>query len=299
MKNRIFTIALIAATGSVFGQTTEPFPNGGFENWGSGSTASPVSFNSLNPSTSILGIITCVKATGANVRTGNAAAKLKSAAYALAPGGVIQGMMTTGTISVQNQDITSGMPFTSRPDSVVAWAKYTPALNSSNVTDTGYVEILLLNDLSTDTVGRGRFNIFTTVAEYTRLSAPIVYFNSDIPVRLRAIINASSGYSPTPNSELYIDDAEFIYNPSAINENVQVKYSVYPNPANDKIYINYQENEVALFSLFDLNGKVVSRQEIDNGNLALVTDAFAEGVYMFNIITSSGKSSSGKIAVKR
>jgi len=303
MKKVLLTILCAASSGFLSAQTQEPFPNGGFESWESYSATNPSvhpsQFYSLNEFSAVtLGIVTCGKGTPPNVNSGNFSARLKSAASVLSPSGVIPAMITTGTINVTNFLIEGGMPFTSRPDSIVAWIKYAPALNASNITDTGYVEILLLNNDATDTVGRGRINVFEQIGAFTRFSAPILYFNSNTPVKLRAILNASSGYSPVANSEIFIDDAEFIYNPTSVSEVNSIAFKVFPNPTNEKLYVEYDEKEPATIVFYNLDGKVVVRKSVERGLLELDINTLPVGNYLYSLKTFSGKSFTGKVSVQ-
>ncbi len=304
MKKVILSVLSFAFSTTLFAQTQEAFPNGGFETWENYSapntSSHPAQFNSLNAFTAVgLGIVTCGKGTGQNVHGGTYSVYLKSVASALSPSGVIPGMATTGDINVTNFVIESGMAFTSRPDSVVAWIKYAPALSGISVTDTGYVEILLINSDATDTVGRGRINVYEEVPNFVRFSAPINYFNANTPVKLRAILNASSGYTPVANSEIYIDDAEFIYNPSSVAEFAKVNCKVYPNPASDKLLITYYENESGTITISDVEGKVVRRKLIDNREIEVDVNSLPVGNYLYTINTASGKSFSGKVSITR
>jgi hypothetical protein len=304
MKKVILSIFSFAFSTALFAQTQEAFPTGDFETWENYSapntSSRPAQFNSLNAFTAVgLGIVTCGKGTAPNVHGGTYSVRLKSVASALAPSGVIQGMITTGEISITNFNITSGIAFTSRPDSVVSWIKYAPALNGNNITDTGYVEILLLNGDDTDTIGRGRINVYQEITGFTRYSSPINYFNNNTPVKLRAILNASSGYSPVANSEIFIDDAAFIYNPIGFNEVSKINCKVYPNPAIDKLFITYNENESGTITLSNPEGKVVSRKSIDNREIEVDINNLPVGNYLYTISTASGKSFSGKVSITR
>lgn len=288
---------------TLFAQGQEPFPNGGFETWvnysAPNTSARPDKFNSLNAFTAVgLGIVTCGKGTAPNVHGGTYSVRLKSVASALSPSGVIQGMITTGDINVQTYAIDGGMAFSSRPDSIVAWLKYAPALNSSNVTDTGYVEILLLNSDGSDTIGRGRFNVFEEITEFVRLSAPITYFSAGNPSKLRAIINASSGFSPVANSEIFVDDAEFVYS-TGTPEVQKVNCRLFPNPASEKLILTYNEMESANFILTDLFGNVVTRKVVDNREIEINVQDVAVGNYLYTVSTASGKSFSGKVSITR
>ncbi len=302
MKRTILSMAVSVFTLSVSAQSQEPFPNGGFENWtvygGGNTSAHPDQFQSLNQSTvTTLQIETCIKATSpSDVHSGSAALALQTFASGLPSPfpAEIQGMVTTGTINTTSYVIEGGMTFVSRPDSIEAWIKYTPA-----ATDTGYIEILLLNANASDTIGRGRFNVTTAVSIYTLFKAPIVYFSSESPAKLRAIINCSSGFTPIPNSLMYVDDARFIYNPVSINEVANVNFSLYPNPSSDKIVLTYNESESATITFTDMAGKLVKRKLIDSKETTLDITSLPEATYLYNIETASGKSTSGHIIIKR
>lgn len=304
MKKVILSVLSFAFSTALIAQTQEAFPNGGFETWENYSAPNtssyPAQFNSLNAFTAVgLGIVTCGKGTAPNVHGGTYSVRLKSVASPLSPSGVIPGMATTGDINVTNFVIEGGMAFTSRPDSVIAWIKYAPALSGASIIDTGYVEILLLNSDATDTVGRGRINVFEEVAGFTRYSAPIIYFNTNTPVKLRAILNASSGYSPVANSEIFIDDAQFVYNSNNVGEVSKVNCKVFPNPASDKLFITYNEIESGTITISDAEGKVVRRKLIDNREIEVDINNLSVGNYLYTIQTASGKSFSGKVSITR
>lgn len=185
-------------------------PNAGFENWTLvGSRYDPVSWNNLNPSTSVLGVYTCTRASGVDKHSGTYAIKLqtKSVFFQTA-----NGIASTGTIKTSAPyGISGGIPFTGRPDSISGWFKYTPV-----GADSGFVQFQLF--AAGDTVGNVRFQTgnYTTGA-YTRFSAPITYYSAATPDTALWLLSSSRAANPILNSALYIDDLELIYNPLVCN----------------------------------------------------------------------------------
>jgi hypothetical protein len=61
--------------------------------------------------------------------------------------------------------------------------------------------------------------------------------------------------------------------------------SIYPNPATDNINIILPENiSQAVFTLYDMQGKVLIKQEINSREVISVSD-FASGIYIYNVRT--------------
>ncbi|MDR0606034.1 MAG: T9SS type A sorting domain-containing protein, partial [Bacteroidales bacterium] len=65
--------------------------------------------------------------------------------------------------------------------------------------------------------------------------------------------------------------------------------SVYPNPARDNITVVLPENiHQAVFTLYDIQGKVLLQQEISNQDVISV-NTFAKGIYIYNVTTDKEK----------
>lgn len=182
-------------------------PNAGFENWTQvGSRYDPNDWSNLNPSTYILGVYTCTRASGVDKHSGNYAIKLqtKSVFFQTA-----NGVATTGKLlTTAPYGVNGGLPFTNRPDSISGWFKYTPA-----GTDSGFVQFALY--AAGDTVGFVRFETgqYATTT-YTRFSAPVVYLSAATPDTALWLLSSSRAANPVINSTLYLDDLELIYNPT-------------------------------------------------------------------------------------
>ena len=74
--------------------------------------------------------------------------------------------------------------------------------------------------------------------------------------------------------------------------NISSNVSFYPNPAHDKLTINYSNMpEDGIVSIKDLQGRTISSQTISagQGNIELNVEALASGMYLINIYTESSQ----------
>src|SRR6188768_3135228 len=88
-------------------------PNPGFENWTQvGNRFDPDNWNTLNPSTAIIGILTCTRASGVDVHAGTYAIKLTTKSVF---GVTANGIASTATlITTPPYGVTGGIPYTGR-----------------------------------------------------------------------------------------------------------------------------------------------------------------------------------------
>lgn len=83
-----------------------------------------------------------------------------------------------------------------------------------------------------------------------------------------------------------------------INDYENKSFSVYPNPASDRIHISSASNYVKEFQLSDLTGKILKTQNCDTSEVEISLDQIANGVYFLRITDSEGKITFKKIIKK-
>lgn len=238
MRMKLYSFILVVL--SIFASTTisaqQPVPNGTFENWTDigGSKEEPTNWNSNKNGggNASLGPQTCSRAT--NPHSGTYCLKLETKSYF---GQAVNGGCTTGKIEAPTFSASDGYiqtvignadhsyPFTSRPDSLVGWYKYTKQ-GSSVATFTVNLhtgqgtlpENSYCCNTTANVVARANFDISASNATWTRFSVPFVYVNGNTPAYFLAAIN-SGGVS---GAILYIDDVEVIYNPALTTGTVAV-----------------------------------------------------------------------------
>ena len=168
-------------------------PNPGFEAWTHSTFPlydDPNNWNTLNPTTGLVGVITCSKATAAaEHHAGAAAVKLVTKSVS---GQIANGIVTTGTINTSTQTIGGGLPYTLRPDSIIGFYRYTPVSG-----DNGFVELQLLGSGGdTDTIGYARFMTpTTTVGSFMRFAVAINYRSAAAVAKDRKSTRLNSSHS--------------------------------------------------------------------------------------------------------
>lgn len=208
-KIKNFLIAVICAF-YISNINAQNIPNAGFENWtstGFPSYENPNNWGTLNGSTSIIGVYTTVKATGADAHSGNSAIKLISKFISFA-NATAPGMATTGTINTNTQAVEGGFVYTQRPHALTGWYKANPQSG-----DNGSIEIKLWKRVGgvEEEIGTATFSIFNQVSTYTRFVLPINYTSANTPDSARIILFSSNGANAVQNSELIVDDLAFAF----------------------------------------------------------------------------------------
>lgn len=159
-----------------------------------------------------------------NARSGVSALKLvnKSTMGIVANGmltnGAIHGEMDKSKSYIYTDTINTGFstPFTSRPDSVTGWYRYSPAENDSAMAvfllHDGYVT---LPDHGTKSCWVGGVKIMLPATggdRWERFSAPFGYFKNSSPKYILIVFSAGNRQQAVEGSTAYFDDIQLIYN---------------------------------------------------------------------------------------
>jgi hypothetical protein len=139
---------------------------------------------------------------------------------------IANGMITNGAIhgemdksksyvytDVNNAEFST--PFTSRPDSLTGWYRYSPEEN-----DSAMVVVLLHDDYITLPdhgtkscwVGGVKLMLGATAGDnWVRFSAPLTYFKDSAPKNIIVIFSAGNRQQAVEGSVAYFDDIQLIY----------------------------------------------------------------------------------------
>ena len=307
-------------------QTT--IPNSGFEMWGNSSpgvAAEPTGWYSNKSGSNVaqLASATCFLD---NVikHSGNSSARIETISYF---GTAVNGALTTGVVDAPNTTKSNGyigtvnysnasddrrVAFVGRPDSMVGWYQYTsggtgekPKLRAilhtgdyfDPETPTTYHADPTANKIA-DALFIGSTS---NVTSWTRFSIPFTYISASSPAYIMINITPSANQTTSiTGSKLWIDDLAVIYNPNSVTntsaktQNIKVFYS-------DKIvyvdFLNRSEEQSAI-TIFDLTGKVVSSQKLDNNKINSVNvSSLNSGMYLYQL-TGTAFQKAGKFIVE-
>lgn len=275
MNKLMMSVSLLLLTSAVLHAQT--IPNAGFEIWSAfgGPIESPVEW-STGPSAS--------KST--DMHSGTYALQLKTDTFTNPMTSLldtIPGRAFTGTqgMGPGSQGV-PGYAFTTRPDSLTAWCKYSPV-----GADTFVIRVLLTkwNSVSgsADIISDSHY-LGQPSSVYQRISFPIMYLSPNLPdsATIEIMSSSSNPQSPIIGSELLIDDLTFVTNiPAAlydISGPSALSIQCFPNPANDRLTINHVE--AGQLSIVDINGKIMTTIQVPaSRHLVLSTSSFANGLY--------------------
>ncbi|HWY38604.1 MAG TPA: T9SS type A sorting domain-containing protein [Bacteroidia bacterium] len=330
-----FTVSLLLFAGALLAQTQ--IANGGFELWDNAgtSTAEPTYFNSnkTGSNTAQLGPQTCYQ-DASIVHSGSYAARMETKYYVLA---VVNGSLTTGVVNAPSSNKSEGyigtinyssatdirrMPFTGRPDSLVGWYQYTQATGGTGASSEQGKVIAILHvgnyydpatpvnnnhpDSSINKIGDALYvTPMANVTTWTRFSVPFNYVNSNTPAYIMVSSTPSNNQNTTaPNSsstgsKMWLDDISVIYNGAGVNQ-LNHAQSVKVFCSDKTVYVDFlnRSEDHSTLTIFDLTGKMVSSQKVDNNKLnSINVSGLNTGMYLYQL-TGTAYQRSGKFIVE-
>jgi hypothetical protein len=286
MRKLYIAISILLTAAASSNAQNAATPNPGFENWTQvGNRFDPTDWNTLNPSTAILNVLTCTRATAPDVHSGTYAIKLTTKSVF---GITANGTATTGKIkTVPPYGVSGGIAYAARPDSMVGWYKYSPA----SAADSAFIEYISFAP-NKDTIGFARFytpNV--AVTSYQRFSVPISYWSAATPDTAYWLFTASDAVNPVLNSALYVDDIDLVFNTSGINSVADNNVFTVTNYINDNIIKVMNGSSIdAQLTITDASGRVIKTVTVSSGENNFSIDALATGVYYYQIIQAKQNS---------
>lgn len=265
------------------GSILTPAPNGDFENWTAQTHNAP---NEWTIEGSGFGLVN--KTT--DKYSGTYAIELVSEDDG-------SGFVAPATIRLNTSSGTNGMPFTKLTDTLTGYYKYSsPGNDSAMIT-------VVATDANGAPMGSYIFHSLAPAANYTYFEIPVS--SSAKPARLTVEITSSSYMGvngPVDGSTLIVDKLELKNTATSINaiKSNSISISTYPNPAGNILYIkpNEQLINTAEIQIFDITGKQVHTQNMNNNTATEISlEHFTPGLYHYRI-TSGDKLSTGKVIKK-
>ena len=302
MKNFALFLFCMITLIHLTGQNIE---NPGFEDWEDAGTVidEPVDWSSIKTSDAgsfINNAAPVVWEQSSEAHSGNYSVKLFNVATF---GIVATGIVTNGRVHADFdpdlgyvfttlEDEGWNTPFTGRPDSIVAWAKYEPAGG-----DTARVQVLLHEGLASQPpnpgypgtrIGYAEINISGNVNSWTRFAAPFDYYSPNNPEYILFVLSAGAGTQPVEGSIVYFDDLQLTYDASGVDRSILSHTSIHA--ANGYIYLvnlpEHYKDELTL-DIFDLTGASIRSIRINNKQHRIKT-SLKEGLYVVKLSGSEG-----------
>lgn len=198
--------------------------------------------------------------------------------------------------------VADGMACTRTPVSIKMRVKYLPQNDTLTIMAFTSTQDTDMEDDTTDEydilgeiVSEAFFQTVQTIPEYTEIEIPF-----DDPLvecdRLRIIIMAGSLQSANTATELYLDDIRLDYGTDVPVQKAG-RVRVYPNPAQDFLYVESGTGDTFRCRLVDLTGRTVAAQENVSGQSVLNVKSLAPGIYLLKM-EQGGQTITRKVAIK-
>lgn len=290
MKKLIYTTALCLTGIHLHAQQ---IPNGGFEEWTDFMMyEDPTNWGSMNMMALLGGPEVATKTTDSH--SGTYALQLAAGIDDIGQDGemdTIPGLIMLGELIQSEESTTSGVPFTHQPDSLEGWFKL-----SSPQGDAFLVLAILSRWDNTSgsqvSVAAAQFSANTTTGTYQRFCVPFMYDDSNAPDTLQIVVMNSIDGDYSENV-IMLDDLDFIYNSMAGISELSDNLLVYPNPAQDQLYVKGMNNG-ELLRILDLNGKIVLEETSAGTNVSVNVSSLPAGMYTYECIRRGESTFRGK-----
>ena len=275
MKKLILSLMLFAVC-SVNAQN-QNLTNGGFESWNNQIIyQTPNNWFTFNQFA--IGATPTPVAKVSDAHSGSSAAKLSSTVISF--GGSVDTL--PGLIIYGDYDVTSGgnpgVAFQSKPDSIVGFYK-SNLVNGDSVAV--FVSLTKFDNVSSSQIGVGFSNgiITQNTSTYTRFSFPIEYDPTVTVAPDTLMLGVGIGSQNfSLASTVTVDDIQFVYNVTGVDEIAQATFNVFPNPANNLLVIEstIEDN----ISIYNAVGQIVQTVQIKPAVKAEVNcSQLEEGIY--------------------
>ncbi len=210
----------------------------------------------------------------------------------------LPGAMGTLTIDFLNIECRLGTPYTSRPDSITGYFKYT-SVNG----DSAAIEVIMKNGGST--TGGGKKMITSNVSDWQRFSVPIS--SNRNPDEIAVIFASSANYDFTSiqtlmackgqvGSTLFLDDIAFTFGTSGIKEMLTpaIEMSVFPNPSTEQVTIQIGKETNGTIAVYDYLSRKVGEYPVNGTQTTINIADYATGSYLLNIIENNKVITTGR-----
>ncbi len=279
MKKLSTFFALFLMTGLCY-LSAQTVPNSGFESWTNVTTIS--SWKSNNNSVNYIRQST-------DKRSGNYAAQIVSSAADMSgSAGNISGILTLGNVNLTTQSVSGGIPISSKPTEFHGYYKYTAGNGAERMTVTvtmtkwtGSIRLTLANQTFLSVAGQN-------VSTYTLFSIPLTYSPTTIiPDTFNITFRSSQATSAVLGTILLIDDLAFTTATEVAEDNTFMP-SMWPNPANENVFINLDGEEYDI-TVINMIGQTVLSSKTNSTVTSIETNSLPIGIYYVNAENNSHK----------
>lgn len=280
MKNVIFiSMCMLFQMQVVLAQQLN---NSGLENWQTmGSIQVPDSFYTFDQII-FIGNATTMQTTDAH--SGQYAALLQTQAGPTTTN--FTGQLTYGNLTIGPTNYFRGWPFSSRPNKLKFWYKYS---NSGSDTALAFIGLSKWTG-SFNFIGLGTISITSNASSYTLAEVPITYTSGVNPDTIILGFTSSSNDNPTAGTQLYIDDIYLDYSTGISTLDENSGFEVYPNISSGTFSVkDLSINRNSILKITNALGEIVYIQKLTGNDEYQIHTYLRAGIYFITLENESKK----------
>lgn len=289
--NRFYPLALLCLFALTSQNLLAQIPNGDFETWTTaGAYEDPNGWVTANPNISGLTStkdFSTLKSTDAN--GGSFSAELHTKTNTVTGLGTFQipGVLTNGMINLLAQTAEGGQPWTSKPQFLKGWYKYSPAGGDSSLVRAIFT---VWTGTKTDTLADVSWSESGTVTSWTEFSEYIDWLDVRSPDTVQIVCLSSADFlGGSAGSTLLLDDLSLDgTNFLAENERPQIGIKMFPNPAKSDLEFQFDQNISGSIVIYDIVGNKIGSYETDGNNKVISVADFQDGLYLYQLVGTEG-----------
>ncbi len=191
-----------------------------------------------------------------------------------------------------------GVPLATTPTAITGYIR-TNMVGQDTVYIVGH-----LRKSPSNIVGTFFYSTSQTYSSWQQINIPILYFSPQSPdtIQITFIGNKSMMNMKTPNANgTYLELDNFILNGSVptalLEQQANGSLRAYPNPASQELFIETRQTQGRV-EVYDINGRQVSSNEINNPLTRLLLEDYAAGIYSYKVLSIDGSGlHTGKFSV--
>jgi len=150
-------------------------------------------------------------------------------------------------------------------------------------------------------------NITTAFANATVTQHTYEWFTASIKAPVFSILTSTANVGGNATTQTVVTRNKNLTSPTntttvGINEHTtdNIQFNVFPNPSNACVNFTTNHPDASTISVFDITGKLVERQNLNEGKLKVDVSSYNKGLYLYSVTTNEGKTlKSGKITVSQ
>jgi len=149
-------------------------------------------------------------------------------------------------------------------------------------------------------------NITTAFANATVTQRTYDWYSTGIKAPIFTILTSTANVGGNPTTQTVVTrNKTLTSNPTSttsITENAVENsfFTVYPNPSNSFVNFSTNHPDAITVSLFDITGKLVEKQLLNEGKSKMDVSSYNKGLYLYSVSSKEGKTlKSGKITVSQ